>query len=235
MLCSDECLAHSSGPGGPYAKNSFCQDGSEGAIGASCAYGTDCTDCGPRYMSPPPPSPPTPPPPPRVQGIQRNIAAATLTAGLTCITKYSEPYSDSTSTSEVKQYSIGASPYAYVVLGARYGASGNFKLAAMGEYDAVFAATYSRYTAYYNSGTYWYHHSAHSMGFAPSSSIRLYSYNYNYYGSRYTYTDTSGHYDTSTRMSWRFYSGGSRDYSRDRAGYVGDSTSGLYKVVMYCN
>jgi len=66
MLCSDECLAHSSGPGGPYAKNSFCQDGSEGAIGASCAYGTDCTDCGPRYMSPPLPPPPPPPsqPPP---------------------------------------------------------------------------------------------------------------------------------------------------------------------------
>ena len=55
MLCSDKC---------PYAKNSYCQDGSDGAIGASCAYGTDCTDCGPRYMSPPPSPPPLPPPPP---------------------------------------------------------------------------------------------------------------------------------------------------------------------------
>ena len=54
MMCSDECLAHSSGPGGPYENNSFCQDGGPGATGASCAYGTDCTDCGPRFMSPPP-------------------------------------------------------------------------------------------------------------------------------------------------------------------------------------
>ena len=69
MLCTDECLAHSSGLGGPYGNNSYCQDGGEpedSVTGASCAYGTDCTDCGPRYMSPPPqpPSPPLPPPPP---------------------------------------------------------------------------------------------------------------------------------------------------------------------------
>merc|ERR1740124_875505 len=64
MLCSDECLAHSSGPGGPYGNNSFCQDGSDGAVGASCAYGTDCTDCGPHYKFPPPSPPPPPPSPP---------------------------------------------------------------------------------------------------------------------------------------------------------------------------
>eukprot|EP00964_Phaeocystis_antarctica_P003310 scaffold1767_cov59-Phaeocystis_antarctica.AAC.1 len=65
MLCSDECLAHSSGRGGPYAKNKFCQDGADedGVTGTSCAFGTDCTDCGPRYMMPPP-SPPSPSPPP---------------------------------------------------------------------------------------------------------------------------------------------------------------------------
>jgi hypothetical protein len=36
-------------------------------MGASCQYGQDCGDCGPRDMSPPPPprpSPPSPPPPP---------------------------------------------------------------------------------------------------------------------------------------------------------------------------
>jgi hypothetical protein len=33
MLCSDACLAHSFGPGGPYAKNSFCQDGGEDSTG----------------------------------------------------------------------------------------------------------------------------------------------------------------------------------------------------------
>ena len=65
MLCSDECLAHSFGDGGPYAKNSYCQDGADGdsrVTGTACAYGTDCTDCGPRYYMPP--SPPFSPPPP---------------------------------------------------------------------------------------------------------------------------------------------------------------------------
>ena len=62
MLCSDECLAHSFGNGGPYARNSHCQDGAAGddrVTGNTCAYGTDCTDCGPRYYMPP--SPPSPP------------------------------------------------------------------------------------------------------------------------------------------------------------------------------
>ena len=66
MLCSDECLAHSFGDGGPYANNSYCQDGADGddrVTGTACAYGTDCTDCGPRYQMPPSP-PPSPLPPP---------------------------------------------------------------------------------------------------------------------------------------------------------------------------
>jgi len=50
-LCSDECSAHTMGRGGPYAKNSFCQDGGEGSGGTTCKYGTDCTDCGPRPTS----------------------------------------------------------------------------------------------------------------------------------------------------------------------------------------
>eukprot|EP00964_Phaeocystis_antarctica_P045886 scaffold26459_cov55-Phaeocystis_antarctica.AAC.1 len=58
MVCSDTCSKHSSGPGGPYAKNKFCQDGGDGATGASCAFGTDCTDCGARFNSPPPSPPP---------------------------------------------------------------------------------------------------------------------------------------------------------------------------------
>ena len=65
MLCSDGCLAHSFGDGGPYADNSYCQDGADGddrVTGNTCAYGTDCTDCGPRFYMPPPP-PPSPPPP----------------------------------------------------------------------------------------------------------------------------------------------------------------------------
>ena len=146
------------------------------------------------------------------------MAADTLTAGLTCITKYSQPYSDSTSSSEVKQYAVGASPYAYVLLGARYGASGNFKLAAMGDYDTVFAATSSRYSAYSNSGAYWYFYPGRSMGFAPSSSVDLSWYDY------------YNRYD-SNRMSWYLDNG----YGGVRAGSRSDSTSGLYKVVMYCN
>merc|ERR1719424_257966 len=87
MLCSDECLAHSFGDGGPYANNSYCQDGAEGddrVTGNTCAYGTDCTDCGPRYYMPPsltvgqrwryymplpPPTPPTPTSPPQSQSL----------------------------------------------------------------------------------------------------------------------------------------------------------------------
>ena len=51
-LCTNECLAHSSGRGGPFANNSFCQDGADDprVTGTTCAYGTDCTDCGPRFM-----------------------------------------------------------------------------------------------------------------------------------------------------------------------------------------
>eukprot|EP00964_Phaeocystis_antarctica_P100012 scaffold65743_cov62-Phaeocystis_antarctica.AAC.2 len=48
MLCSNQCSKHSSGPGGPYAKNKVCQDGGDDATGSTCAYGTDCADCGPR-------------------------------------------------------------------------------------------------------------------------------------------------------------------------------------------
>ena len=65
MLCSDECLAHLFGDGGPYGSNSYCQDGAAGddrVTGNTCAYGTDCTDCSPRYYMPPshPPPPPSP-------------------------------------------------------------------------------------------------------------------------------------------------------------------------------
>ena len=67
MLCNDNCTAHSRGFGGPYGNNSFCQDGAAGddkVTGNTCAYGTDCTDCGRRYMMPPSAPPSQPPPPP---------------------------------------------------------------------------------------------------------------------------------------------------------------------------
>ena len=55
-LCVDDC---------PFMSNGVCQDGGPDAQGASCRYGTDCTDCGPRVQHPPaPPPPPEPSPPP---------------------------------------------------------------------------------------------------------------------------------------------------------------------------
>ena len=39
-----------------------CQDGGSGSVGEHlCAFGTDCTNCGPRYYSPPPSPPSTSP------------------------------------------------------------------------------------------------------------------------------------------------------------------------------
>merc|ERR1740130_392690 len=154
-----------------------------------------------------------------VQGIQQEISFAALTSGLNCITKYSQPYTHVTSSAYVKQYAVGASPYSYAIIGARYGASGNFKLAAVGEYDAVFADTDSRYVAYENRGTYWYRSTVSasmSMGFAPTSSVNL--------------NNADWQDPAPTRLSWHLDIAGGY-----RAGPVSDSTAGIYKVVMYCN
>jgi hypothetical protein len=37
--CDDSCV---------YARNTSCDDGGDGSAGDTCAFGTDCTDCGPR-------------------------------------------------------------------------------------------------------------------------------------------------------------------------------------------
>ena len=43
-----------------YTANGACQDGGPGSVSSICTFGTDCTDCGRRYMDPPsPPSAPT--------------------------------------------------------------------------------------------------------------------------------------------------------------------------------
>ena len=155
-------------------------------------------------------------------GVQHNIAMASITAGLTCITKYSKPYADATFTAEVKQYAVGASPYAYAILGARLGASGDFILAAVGEYDAVFAATSSTTTAYENNGVYWYFYSPKSMGFAATSSVRLIT------------ADLLDNSETdSNRLSWHLDQPSNPSWRAGTA--VGGSTYGYYKVVMYCN
>ena len=160
-------------------------------------------------------------------GPQEDVTEADLTAGLNCITKYSKPYSDSTSSAEVKQYAVGTSPYAYAILGARYGASGAFKLAALGDYDAVFAATsssgsYNIPEAGRNRGTYWYHYSTRSMGFAPIPSVQL--------SHPDIYHASSGS-TTAKRLSWYLDTGG----GGYRAGSGTMFSAALYKVVLYCN
>ena len=59
-----------------YMVNGVCDDGGSGSTGEHmCAIGTDCTDCGARYISPPSPPPSAPPfplppaPPPRAPAI----------------------------------------------------------------------------------------------------------------------------------------------------------------------
>ena len=72
MLCSNDCKAHSLGDGGDYANNKYCQDGAADddivgpypVTGNTCAYGTDCADCGPRYPNPKPKPRPNPSPSP---------------------------------------------------------------------------------------------------------------------------------------------------------------------------
>tara|TARA_B100000795_G_scaffold202216_1_gene155965 strand:+ start:310 stop:537 length:228 start_codon:yes stop_codon:yes gene_type:complete len=49
--------------------------------------------------------------------------------------------------------------------------SGKFKLAVIGKYDAVFAATSSSFTTYENNGVYWYFYSPKSMGFASTNMV----------------------------------------------------------------
>lgn len=47
--CSDSCS---------YARDTGCDDGGLGSEYMLCALGTDCADCGPRYLTAPPPAPP---------------------------------------------------------------------------------------------------------------------------------------------------------------------------------
>ncbi|MBE35815.1 MAG: hypothetical protein CMI16_09735 [Opitutaceae bacterium] len=61
FTCSNACVG---GTGGTHDNDGICDDGGAGAEYYSCQIGTDCADCGVRYVSPPPPTPPTPPPSP---------------------------------------------------------------------------------------------------------------------------------------------------------------------------
>jgi len=71
LICSDACVGAGSFSS-QYASNGACNDGGSGSEFSSCAYGTDCTDCGPRPVRdiittstyPPHQPPPSPSPPP---------------------------------------------------------------------------------------------------------------------------------------------------------------------------
>ena len=153
-------------------------------------------------------------------GVQRNIAEATITGGFSsCDTYYNEPYSHATQSDDVR--TVGASTYTHVILGARYGASGQFLLAAVGEYDAVFAATSSTTTAYENNGVYWYFYPSKSIGFASDASVSLNT------------ADTKDSPGSEDRLSWHLdvAAGG---YRVGTTKYLNSDTA-HYKVVMYCN
>ena len=56
--CTNTCYSSA------WISDGYCDDGGPGSEYGTCAYGTDCTDCGPRGSSSPPPSPSPPPPSP---------------------------------------------------------------------------------------------------------------------------------------------------------------------------
>jgi len=118
------------------------------------------------------------------------------------------------------QWARHPAPMPFSVLGTV--TSGNFKLAVLGDYDAVFAATSSTSIAYENRGVYWYHYSSRAMGFAPISTIQL--------SNPDVYHSNSGA-TKATRLSWYL----DTSWIGYRAGSTSDSTANLYKVVLYCN
>jgi len=84
MLCDDTCR---------FSSNTYCQDGGSAgdggvdALGDACAYGTDCTDCGARYMKPPPSLPPSSPPPAPIF----TVVSGSCVADATCVSSPNYP------------------------------------------------------------------------------------------------------------------------------------------------
>ena len=76
-ICLNNCLN---------AGDGSCSDGGPGAEFATCAYGSDCTDCGPRQPMRPPPAfaSPPPPPPPMTFGPSTFFNAITNQCEIAC-------------------------------------------------------------------------------------------------------------------------------------------------------
>lgn len=55
QVCSDTCQMLTSTGVRILHNNGACEDGYQGSQSSQCAAGTDCTDCGARYIYPPPP------------------------------------------------------------------------------------------------------------------------------------------------------------------------------------
>lgn len=79
--CSNSC--NSTDTGDSLAHDGVCDD--EELLGGVCASGTDCADCGPRYLEKPPSTPPPHPPPPSIPtplgGLKTTTFAAILEDG----------------------------------------------------------------------------------------------------------------------------------------------------------
>ena len=83
LLCAETCIGNPE-----YASDDACDDGGPGAEYSGCAFGTDCSDCGPRMSPSPspfkraasvmllPPPPPPPPPPPNTTPLPKVCHAA---------------------------------------------------------------------------------------------------------------------------------------------------------------
>jgi len=115
---------------------------------------------------------------------------------------------------------LAGNSYAYAIIGARKGPTGNFLLAAVGEYATVFSPT-SRHSPNENMGTDWYFEDTQSMGFMPlEAGRRLQADSYSGAGSN-------------LRLSWHLTEALNGGY---RAGdSYGDGGVNLHKVVMYCH
>ena len=72
MLCMDTCGT---------AGDGVCQDGGWKAFGSMCNFGTDCSDCGSRFLLDPPPSPPPVPPGATIELVSAKEVTLVLKAG----------------------------------------------------------------------------------------------------------------------------------------------------------
>ena len=106
-------------------------------------------------------------------GIQSDIAVGSL-AGASCHVCYDQPYSHSTTESDIETCKSARGADTWLAMGAKSssGASSYTRLAYIKDSDFVID-TESISTAYYSNGAYWYYFPGRGLGFAPSSTADL--------------------------------------------------------------